>query len=238
MKTNSTTNIKPFAHAKRVPPGAVVVLLLLAGCAAGGAKIVGPTDAGTPSTPGATDTTGTTGTSGTPGTLSRIVVSADAAEVEMAGSLPLRAVALDAAGDTLSEAAFAWTSSDPSVATVDAVGMVTGVGPGNANITAAVDAVTSSAFALSVVAAPVATITVTAPSSSMTSLSTMQAQAVARDAAGNVLGGVTFSWASTNTGAASVSSSGLITAGLVGTTEIQALAGGVSSNGLTVNVAP
>ena len=238
MKTTSTSNVKPFAHAKRVPPGAVVVLLFLAGCAAGGARIVGPPDASTPTTPGTTDSTGTPGGSGTPGVLSRILIGADAAQVAMSASLPLRAVALDAAGDTLSEPGFAWTSSNASVATVDAVGMATGVGPGTTNITATVGTVTSSAFTLTVVSAPIATITVTAPSSSMVSLSTMQAQAVARDASGNVLSGVTFSWSSTNSAAATVSSSGLITAGLLGTTEIQALAGGVSSNGLTVNVAP
>ena len=226
MKTNSSGRVNPTSNANRVPLAAIIALFVVTGCAVGGARIVGP------------DSPDATGSPAGLGSVSRIVVSAPTTQVAAAASLPLRAVALDAAGDTVTESGFAWTSSDPSVATVDAVGMVTGVGPGSVNITAAADSITSSAFAITVVDAPIATITVTAPSSSMTSLSTMQAQAVARDAAGNVLGGITFSWVSTNTSAATVSSSGLITAGLVGTTEIQALAGGVSSNGLTVNVSP
>ena len=228
MKTSSVASVSPFTHANRVPPAAVAVLLLLGGCAVGGAKIVGPSDAATPGTPGQP---------GTPTALSEIVLTSPASQVAALASLPLHATALDAAGDTLS-AVFAWNSSDPSVATVDGTGLVTGVGPGRANITAAADSVTSGAFELTVTPAPVATITVTAPSSSMTSLSTMQAVAVAKDASGKVVTGVTFSWVSTNTSAATVSASGLITAGLVGTTEIQAFAGGVSSNGLTVTVAP
>ena len=228
MKTRSSSNVTPFTHANRVPLATLAALLLLGGCAVGGAKIVGPSDAATPGTPGQP---------GTPTALAEIVLTSPASQVAALASLPLHATALDAAGDTLS-AVFSWNSSDPSVATVDATGLVTGVGPGRTNITAAADSVTSGAFQLTVTPAPVATITVTAPSSSMASLSTMQALAVARDASGKVVSGVTFSWVSTNTSAATVSSSGLITAGLVGSTEIQAMAGGISSNGLTVNVAP
>lgn len=235
MNTNSSASVNRFTHANRVPPRIVAAaLLLLAGCSAGGATLVDPTAPGAPGTPSGPGTGGP----GTPGVPTQIIVSADAAQLAAYASLPVHAVALDAAGDTVGGTIFSWTSSNASVATIDATGLVTGVAPGTTNITASSGSVTSSALALSVTGPPIATITVTAPSSSMTSLSTMQAQAVAKDALGKVVGGVRFSWTTTNSSAATVSSSGLITAGLVGTTEIQALAGGVSSNGLTVNVAP
>jgi uncharacterized protein YjdB len=149
-----------------------------------------------------------------------------------------QAVARDSSGYVLTGESVTWTSSDPTVATVDNNGLVTGVGPGTVNITATAGSVVSSAVGLTVVNPPVATITVTAPSSSMGSLSTMQAQAVAKDAAGNVLRGVTFTWASNNSGVATVSASGLISSNLIGTAVITASSGTVTSNAFTVTVGP
>ncbi|HKR10040.1 MAG TPA: Ig-like domain-containing protein, partial [Gemmatimonadaceae bacterium] len=58
--------------------------------------------------------------------------------------MQLSATAKDAAGQILSRV-FTWTSSDQSKATVSASGMVSGVAPGSATITAAVDGKSASA---------------------------------------------------------------------------------------------
>lgn len=51
----------------------------------------------------------------------------------------LTAIARTANGDPRSDASMKWTSDKPSIATVDAAGLVTGVAPGNATIKAASD---------------------------------------------------------------------------------------------------
>jgi uncharacterized delta-60 repeat protein len=76
--------------------------------------------------------------------------------------------------------------------------------------------------------APVATISVSPSAASLESGKTQQMSAVAKDAAGNVLSGVSFSWQSDATAVASVDGSGLVTGALVGTAHITASAQGVS----------
>jgi uncharacterized protein YjdB len=170
------------------------------------------------------------------GAPARIIVTAGAAQLAAFATLPLHAVALDVAGDTLTGMTFSWSASNPSVATVDASGRVTGVALGAVSITAKAGSVTSSAVVLTVVNPPVAALAVSAPTSSIRMPQTLQAQAVAKDASGNVLQGVAFSWASSNTQVAAVSKGGLITGMKSGTASITAKSGQVTSNGLVVTV--
>jgi uncharacterized protein YjdB len=165
-----------------------------------------------------------------------VAISAPSSSIPTHGTTQAVAVVHDAAGHALSGASVAWASSNTQVATVSSSGLVTGVSAGDANITATSGQAKSNTLAITVVVPVVASITVTAPSSSMSLLSTMQAQAVARDASGNVLPGISFVWASSNSSVASVSNSGLITANLVGTADITASSGGVTSNAFTVTV--
>ena len=88
-------------------------------------------------------------------------------------------------------------------------------------------------------AAPtLATITVTAASSSIAAGATDQFSAVAKDSVGDTLSGLTFTWASSATNIATISSSGLATGVAAGTTQITAAANGVTSNAITLTVAP
>ncbi|HEU0297886.1 MAG TPA: PQQ-binding-like beta-propeller repeat protein [Longimicrobium sp.] len=68
---------------------------------------------------------------------------------------PLTAAPLDARGDTLRGRTITWSTSDPSRATVDAAGNVTGHGAGTATITATVDGVQGAAT-VTVLARPAA----------------------------------------------------------------------------------
>ena len=65
-----------------------------------------------------------------------VAVRPDTATLPIEGSWPFHAMLRDSAGDTLSGGTVTWTSSDPSVAVVDSTGLVTGVTPGTATITA------------------------------------------------------------------------------------------------------
>jgi hypothetical protein len=74
-----------------------------------------------------------------------VEVTPPSSSIDAGATTQLTATARDASGNVLSGRAVAWTSSDPSVATVSATGLVHGVGPGSARITATVDTVQGSA---------------------------------------------------------------------------------------------
>lgn len=76
----------------------------------------------------------------------------------------------------------------------------------------------------------VKTITVTPPSAPLVLGQTVQMKAIALDAAGKQLTGVTFAWSSTNTAVATVSSTGLVTSKAAGTATIRAVASGVTGS--------
>ena len=68
-----------------------------------------------------------------------VVVSPAEARIGLGDTFQLSAEAFDANGHRVSGAAFTWSSSDGSVATVDTSGLVRGVGEGTARITATAD---------------------------------------------------------------------------------------------------
>ena len=84
--------------------------------------------------------------------------------------------------------------------------------------------------------APVSTVTVTAPDSTIQAGQTVQLSATTKDANGTTLQGRTVEWATADGAIASVSSTGLVTALAAGQTEISAVCEGVSGN-LTIIVA-
>lgn len=69
-----------------------------------------------------------------------VVVTPSSATVAIGGTLQLNAVAQDSSGNPLS-VSIGWSSSNASLATVDATGLVTGVAQGSVTITAAAGAI-------------------------------------------------------------------------------------------------
>jgi uncharacterized protein YjdB len=130
----------------------------------------------------------------------------------------------DANNNVLTGRSINWTTSNGSVATVSASGLVTAVAAGTAQITATSEGQSGSATLTVAVPppVPVASVTVSLASSSLQPGQTTQASAVTRDANNNVLTGRTITWSSSNTGVATVSSNGLVTALAVGTVQILA----------------
>ncbi len=141
----------------------------------------------------------------------------------------LTAVFKDVDGNVVPGKQFTWVSSDPLVATVDASGLVTAVADGPATITATSDAVQGSAELT--IQQAVSTIEVSPASAALTSLgSTVQFSAVAQDANGNAMTGLTLSWISSNAAFATVDATGLATAVGVGTVTVTAVVGTVQGS--------
>jgi len=78
--------------------------------------------------------------------VARVAVHPDTATLPIQGSWPFHATLSDANGDTMPVAQIVWTSADTLIATVTDAGLVTGVAPGTATITAASSGKTGSAL--------------------------------------------------------------------------------------------
>jgi uncharacterized protein YjdB len=147
--------------------------------------------------------------------------------------VPLSFRTLDAAGNTLVARAVTWSSSAPAVATVNADGVVAGVAPGAAVLTATSEGRTATVNVVVEALAPVNTVTLTPTTQTLAAGSTQQLVATLRDANNNVLANRPIAWASSSA-TGTVSSTGLVTAVVPGTFTVTATAEGKSGS-LTFN---
>lgn len=162
-------------------------------------------------------------------TIASVSISPSSVQLPAGGARQLSATALDGGGNQIPNAAIMWSSSNPIVATVSARGLVTAVSTGNVTISATAAGKTGTA-AISVAAPPpavVASVTVTFNSPTLSVGQTTQAQAVARDAAGNVITGRAVMWIAEDPQFAGVSATGLVTALASGTAAVVAKIDGV-----------
>jgi len=96
---------------------------------------------------GGDDTTGLQTGNGTP-TVASVVVTPDAPTlVSLGETAQLVATARDGSGNTISGKTFSWSSSDQSIATVNASGLVTAVANGTTSVSATTDGISGSASA-------------------------------------------------------------------------------------------
>jgi outer membrane protein OmpA-like peptidoglycan-associated protein len=153
----------------------------------------------------------------------------------LGGTQQLTASARDAGSSPIANAAFSWTSSNPSVASVSSTGVVTAVGNGMAQITAASGG--RSAAADVTVAQMTSSVTVAPATSALTAAgATAQLTAQAADANGRAMSGKTFTWTSDAAGVATVSATGLATAVANGVAHIGASVDGRSGSGIVTVV--
>src|SRR5881396_1065576 len=171
------------------------------------------------------------------GTPAYVVVSPSIASVLAGQTTQLAASALDTSGTVLSGWTMSWSSSNLAVATVDGSGLVSGVAPGSATITATSGGL-SGAASVTVTSNPVASVTVSPPSGSVAVGQTWQLAATPKDAGGNPLSGRSITWSSGDPAAVTVDG-GLVTGVAAGSATITATSEGQSGTALvTVTAAP
>lgn len=165
-------------------------------------------------------------------TVASVEVTPSSATMNVGETRQLAAAPKNAAGILVSGKTTTWISSNTTVASVDATGLARGLSAGTATITATVDNKAGSST-LTVVALPVATVTLSPTTLAVAFSATGQLTATLKDASGNTLTGRTITWTSANTAVATVSASGLATGVAVGSTTVTATSEGKSA---TANV--
>jgi uncharacterized protein YjdB len=130
--------------------------------------------------------------------------------LEIGQTIQLTATPKDGSGNPLSGRAVAWSSGNTAVATVDADGIVTGVGAGIALIVAESEGQSGTAE-ITVTEAAVSSVEITPSALNIEVGQTAQLTATPRDASGNALSGRTVFWSSSNTAVATVDQTGLVT---------------------------
>ena len=169
-----------------------------------------------------------------------VAVSPSEAMIEAGATQQFTAMALTSDGMEVPDVEFTWSSSAEMVATVETDGLATGVGAGEAMITATADGISGMAT-LTVTEPPppepvVASVTVSPASMIITVGGMFQFMAVAMTADGMVIDDVDFTWMSDDTEVATVEETGLVTAQSAGTAMITATGNGVTSMPATVTV--
>ena len=167
----------------------------------------------------------------TPLPVSRIVLTPDSVAVTAGRTTRLVASAKDSTGITVTDRPITWSSSNATIATVSDSGLVTTLAYFGGSIRTLTITATSggrsAAAQLTVTPVPVARVTVTPASSSVAESDTLQMFAVATDSAGTVLTGRSFTWSTTSSIVATVSTTGRL---------IATPYGGSATRGATVNV--
>jgi len=168
-----------------------------------------------------------------------VTVTPSANQIEIGRQAAFTAIVKDQRDSVMTGKTIAWASSNPAVASVTGTGAVVGITRGSTVITATTEGKTGSAslFVIDQTVASVA-ITTTVPSPFYVG-QTLQATAVVKDAANNVLSAYAVTWTSTDTTVVGVSSTGLLTAKKAGTVTITASSGGKSATlAVTTSLVP
>jgi uncharacterized protein YjdB len=154
---------------------------------------------------------GTSAITVTPIPVAAVAITPPSATIQVGATVQLTASLTDANGNPLTGRAITWSTSDATVATVNASGLVTGVAAGGPVTITATSEGKSSTTSITVIPIPVATVAVTPPSATVPVGTTLQLSATTKDANGNTLTGRTVAWTTSNAGIASVDVNGLVT---------------------------
>src|SRR5947199_1335212 len=169
-----------------------------------------------------------------------VTVSPASASVQAGQTVQLTATPKDAKGNALTGRTVTWASSNTSVGTVNASGLVTGVVAGSTTITATSEGKSgTSAVTVTAAPVPVASVTVSPATAAVFVGQTTQLTATPKDANGNTLTGRTITWASSPSSIAGVNGSGLAAGVAVGSATITATSEGKSGTStITVTTPP
>ena len=154
------------------------------------------------------------------------ITPASAELTALGATVRLSAEVRDQYGQVMTGATVAWTSSDASVATVDATGLVTAVANGTATVTATAGSA-SGTVAVTVMQS-VGSVVVSPTEGTMAVGDTLRLTAEAFDANGHEVDGAVFTWSSSDTSVVRVDESGLLQAVAKGTATVTATADSAS----------
>jgi trimeric autotransporter adhesin len=174
----------------------------------------------------------------TPATLSNITITPPNPSVNSGGSLQLKATGTFSDGSTQDmTSSLTYSSSKPAVAFVTSAGLLKGLAPGSATITASLGSVSTS-FGVTVTAATLQTITIGTGTVTVTAGISTQLTAIGSFSDGSTQDlSATVTWSSSATAVAGVNASGKVTGLAVGSATITATLGSVSGT-TSVTVTP
>ena len=178
------------------------------------------------------------GTAPPPAPVATVTVTPRTQTLTIGQTTTLTAALADAAGNPITGRLIAWTSNDETVATVSAAGVVTAIADGAAQI----DATSEGKYGTAVVVVsriPVASVTITPATLSLTEGEASTLTAVAKDAAGGVLNGRAIAWNTSDATVAAIDATGRVTAVSAGTAAITAESEGkMATLEVTVRITP
>jgi uncharacterized protein YjdB len=165
--------------------------------------------------------------------VSTVAIAPLTSPLTVGDNVQLSATTKDSAGNVLGRSV-TWTSSDVSVGTVSATGLLTAKAAGSTTITAAVEG-KSATLKVDVQAPRVASVTVTPATPTLAAGRTVQFTAALSDAQGQPVSGRPVTWATSDTALATVGATGLVTTRSQGQVTITASSDG-KSGGTAVTV--
>lgn len=145
-----------------------------------------------------------------PPVLASVTVSLSSTTIEAGQTSTAGATGVDQNGLAVALGDVAWSSSSPSVATVNSSGVVVGVSPGETMVIATAGGV-QGRQAIRVTPIGVASVVVSQTIATVAVAATAQHTATLRDARNNLLAGRAVTWSSSNPLVANVSQTGLVT---------------------------
>src|SRR5213595_2567446 len=158
-----------------------------------------------------------------------VTMSPTSGSARIGATVQLTGVTKDSAGNLLTRRTVSWMTSNASVATVSAGGLVTGMTAGSATITGTSEG-NRGTSTITVTNVPVARVTVTPAITSLLMGATLQLTAPPTDAVGNPLSGRVVTWSTNTPGVATVRGTGLVTGSGVGAVTITATSEGQSGS--------
>ncbi len=161
-----------------------------------------------------------------PAPVATVVVSPPATTLAPQQTVQLTAALRDAAGNSLSGRSIAWSASPSQGATVSGTGLVTAIAAGVVTVTATSEGKSGSAQVT--VIAPVASVVLSAATTTLVPQQTLPLTVVLKDAGGAILTGRNVGFTSSQTAVATVNSAGTVTALAEGSTTITAISEGQS----------
>jgi uncharacterized protein YjdB len=173
-----------------------------------------------------------------PAPVATVTVDPAASTLMRGATVQLVATLKDANGTVLTDRIVAWASSDDAVAIVSTVGVVSGMMPGAATISATSEGRSASA-SVTVVRPPLASVTVLPDTANIQVAGTATFTATLKDITGAVVVDRTVAWTSSNAAVATVSTGGVVTAVAPGTAAVTATSEGKSGSAVvTVTAVP